>query len=342
MTNTAGEASPGRGGFWAIVLAGGFGRRVAGFTAAATGEELPKQFCRYGADRSLLQRTLERIAPLAAPERTVVVIDQSMHGVAESQLRWHPGIELIDQPRERGTGPGILLPLAHVLARDPDAVVLLVPSDHEFREPEHFRDSVRAAESCVAFDPTRIVLLAVKPHCPACDLGWIVPSRSKGPLNGIGLLPVQQFVEKPGAGLAAQLYLSGGVWNTMITVARGTELLELFRNTLSDVTRALEDYGRVPAAERAAWVAGRYETLRHADFSSSVLELAPNLTVLPLSRHAGWSDLGTPERLTAWIAAAGTLLPRGAEAAAPPPAAAFAEGPAARRSGRTRPPASRG
>jgi mannose-1-phosphate guanylyltransferase len=301
-TRSRQEGSRAHGRFWAIVLAGGFGRRLQGLTVSLSGESLPKQFCRLGSDRSLLQRTVDRISPLVPTERVVVVVDESMQDVAADQLRDRTGLTLLRQPRERGTGPGVLLPLLHVLSLDPEANVLLVPSDHAFEEPERFRETVRGAQRCVDYDPSRIVLLGVEPGGPATDLGWILPSLAGGPLNGIGLHPVAHFVEKPSGPLAGRLFLAGGVWNTMIAAARGTELLCLLRITIPDAVEALAGYASTPADELGHWLHARYDTLQASDFSSRVLESAPNLTLLTIPANAGWTDLGTPERLMRWLA----------------------------------------
>src|SRR5437870_2584846 len=95
----------------AIVLAGGEGSRLAPLTRRIYGVPVPKQFASLTGERTLLQQTLARISPLFPPARTLVVAPRSHAGTALTQLGLHPGVDLLLQPANRGTGPGILLPL---------------------------------------------------------------------------------------------------------------------------------------------------------------------------------------------------------------------------------------
>src|SRR6267378_7364006 len=120
---------------WAVVLAAGDGARLRPLTRRLYGEELPKQFAAIEDERSLIQVTLDRLATHFAPERTVVVVGKSHEAVARRQLRGYEGIDVVVQPRNLGTGPGLLLPLARVRARDHGARVAVFPADHYVSRP---------------------------------------------------------------------------------------------------------------------------------------------------------------------------------------------------------------
>src|SRR4051812_33488561 len=98
---------------WAIVLAGGEGTRLAALTRAIHGRDVPKQFARLGNARSLLQQTLDRISAVIPARRTVVIVAEAQAEIALPQLRAYRGLEVVLQPANRGTAPGVLLPLAH-------------------------------------------------------------------------------------------------------------------------------------------------------------------------------------------------------------------------------------
>jgi mannose-1-phosphate guanylyltransferase len=112
------------------VLAAGEGSRLQALTTTASGIAIPKQFCTLGGDGSLLHDSLHRAGAVADSEHICAI-------VAEQHRRWWqtlqlgiPSANLISQPRNRGTANGILLPLLHIVHRDPQATLLVLPSDH--------------------------------------------------------------------------------------------------------------------------------------------------------------------------------------------------------------------
>lgn len=285
---------------WAVVLAAGEGSRMAPLTRALYGHEVPKQFAALDGDRTLLQRTMDRIAPITPPERTVVVVSDSCEDLARTQLQGYPGVEIVPQPSNIGTGNGILLPLAHVLARDPQADVAVYPSDHHIRRPDPFREAVDRAVRIARRCDSGVALLGAAAERPAVDLGWIVRGN---PLGGRldRAWSVQRFVEKPPEALAMLLLGTGGLWNTMVIIGRARTLWELSRRHLPEQTRAFDAYllqiGSANLRQSRELI---YRHLLPADFSREVLQLARGLAVVPLI-DSGWFDCGTPERLLEWL-----------------------------------------
>jgi mannose-1-phosphate guanylyltransferase len=290
------------GNSWAIVLAAGEGSRMAPLTRALYGRELPKQFAALDSDRTLLQRTMGRIAPVAPPARTVVVVARAYEDLARAQLREYEGVEIVTQPLNLGTGPGILLPLAHVFVRDPDARVTIFPSDHHVRRPELFAGAVERAVKIAPSTESGVVLLGAAAERPAADLGWIV----RGPALG-GRMPrawrVHRFVEKPPESVAMLLLGSGSLWNTMVLAGRAQALWRLAQRHIPRQASLFEHYLRhvgEPSAQKAR--DELYTQLVPADFSREVLQAARGLAVVPLI-DAGWFDCGTPERLLEYLRA---------------------------------------
>jgi mannose-1-phosphate guanylyltransferase len=278
---------------WAIVLAAGEGRRLAPLTRALYGHDLPKQFAALGDERSLLQVTLDRIAPLAPPTRTVVVVGEPHAAIAREQLRPYPGIDVVVQPRNLDTGPGVLLPLARVRARDAGARVAIFPSDHHVRRPGEFRRAVRRALASVPAG--HLALLGAVADRAETEYGWIVPG---GALRGArGVRRVARFVEKPDAASAARLLRRGALWNTFVTAGGVEALWRLARRYLPEQTSRFDRY--VPAVDRAgeeSILRAIYEAMPAANFSSGLLERAEDLAVVPV-RRSGWCDWGAPERV---------------------------------------------
>ncbi|MBN2492044.1 MAG: NTP transferase domain-containing protein [Planctomycetes bacterium] len=291
---------------WAVVLAGGSGQRLAPLTRALYGRPLPKQFCRLGCGTSLLQDTVERLRPTVPAHRTVVVVEASRTRLARRQLGG--GVTVIGQPRDRGTASGVLLPLMHVLMRDPEATVVVTPSDHGIADRDLFRRGLEDAVAAVRTNPARIVLFGVEAGAPRTDYGWILPEGDGVPaVNGARFRPVARFVEKPPPAEARRLHDSGALWNTFVMVGKGVSFVNLYRRRLPETARFFEKYARLDESRRDGWLRERYDRLEPANFSHDILESAADLAVYTWPAALAWTDLGTPERLFEWLETEGRL-----------------------------------
>jgi mannose-1-phosphate guanylyltransferase len=279
---------------WSVVLAAGDGTRLAPLTRQLYGDERPKQFARLGGEQTLLQETIVRTRALIAPERAVVVVPERYRGLAAEQLGRFPGVDAVAQPRNVGTGPGLLLPLARVLARAPRATVLVTPSDHHYQSPRRLLAAVRAAVAAAADSATGVCLLGAKAEHAATDLGWIVPGA---PLPGGRGTGVARFVEKPSAAQAIALERAGGLWNTFVMVGAAERFWALGLRHLPRQAALFERYrAAVDTAREEAVLAAIYGELEAADWSRDVLAAAAGLALVPIV-GSGWSDWGTAERI---------------------------------------------
>lgn len=276
---------------WSIVLAGGTGRRLASITGG-----VPKQFWRPAGGASLLETTLARLAPLSDPGHTVVVVDRS-HRPYTGSISPDRAATLVLQPSDRGTATGALLSLLPVVDADPDAIVLLTPADHGVRHEDRFRLGVIRAVQHVE-ENGGVVLFGVAPTRASDDYGWIVPGTGRG-VRDFRL--VRDFVEKPPSSEAGRLLESGGVWNTMVVVARASTLWAMFHEHLNELAQVFEAALKLTSRERDEFLSMAYSNLRPWDFSRDLLGVAHNLLVYTWPSAIGWTDLGTPERLHKWF-----------------------------------------
>lgn len=277
---------------WTIVLAAGEGARLRPLTKALYGEDLPKQFATIHGGSSLLQATLRRASRLSPPERTVVVVASEREELARSQVRAFGDIDVVAQPKNIGTGPGILLPLSRVVARDPDAMVAIIPSDHFVRDEGPFVDSIKRGEAASRADDA-VVLIAAVPDAPEIQYGWIVTVR-----DDEGRAPrVVRFAEKPDPSVAGELFQAGALWNTFIMVGAAKRYWELAEQHLSSQTALFREYLEAlgTAGERTV-LSALYDRMAAADFSRDVLEKAAALRAISFAA-CGWSDWGTPDRI---------------------------------------------
>jgi len=257
----------------------------------------PKQYCSLRGGPSLLQTALARAGRVVPRERTLVIVAAQHRRFWSDDLAGFPARNIVVQPQNRGTSAGILLPLFEVLARDAQARLVLLPSDHEVAEESVVASSMRRALDALAGPHPGVTLLGISPDGPESDYGWIVPAAP-------GDRRVARFVEKPEPVLARELLAQGGVWNSFLLAATGASLLERFERRLPAlVARFREAFAS--AIDPVARVEELYATLPASDFSRDVLQGSEEHLRLEVVPRCGWTDLGTPERVSACLASGG-------------------------------------
>lgn len=281
---------------WSIVLAAGQGRRLASLTGG-----VPKQFWAPDGRRTLLEHTLDRLSPLVPPTRTVTVIDRSQRALAEARFRASSSESfgfLLDQPSDRGTAAGVALGLWAISANDPDAIIILTPSDHGVDQISEFHSGVDRAIARVQSGREEVVLFGVRPDRAIGDYGWITPGNARG---SRGFRRIASFVEKPAPAEARRLFARGAVWNTMIMVGSVRAFAPLYEQHLPEIFALFQRAHEIGRADRDAFLDAAYRSMQPVDFSRDLLAPAANLTLHTWNTSIGWSDLGTPERLVAWL-----------------------------------------
>ncbi len=235
------------------------------------------------------------------PERTITIVDETHREYVRSLPRQGALGDVIYQPMDRGTAVGLLLPLAAVLADSADATVVVTPSDHGVEDEMCFRRGIRRALDRVRDNPSEVVIFGVEPGSVSGDFGWITPS-AQGLVTHDGFCPVAGFVEKPSLGDASFLYSAGAVWNTLVLVVRAKTLLDLYRRCLPFHVDVVLTAQKMDPGSRERFLREWYPALPLADFSRDVLMRATNLCLYTWPAEMGWSDLGTPDRMSDWLA----------------------------------------
>jgi mannose-1-phosphate guanylyltransferase len=209
-------------------------------------------------------------------------------------MRDIPQENIICQPRNRGTGIGILLSVLSIVRRDPLAQILFLPADHFFADDNVLASAAQAAVNELSEAPNDIVILGMEPREADVDLGYIVCGRDIGRSRR-----VLQFIEKPPLPIAIDLISRGALWNTFIFASAGSSLLNHFRSRLPDVVDAMETALADDDLIQTAPLALRklYQHLPELDFSHSILATIPSTLRVITSPACGWSDLGTPTRI---------------------------------------------
>ena len=297
---------------WVILLAGGEGLRLRGRTVGGIRFDRPKQFCRVHGEHTLLDLAMIRARALAEPSRILPAVRSEHRRWWEPPLSELPPGNVLSQPADLGNAVAIFHALFQILRRDLNPIVVVLPSDHGIEDEPSLLKSVRelAAEARRRCD--RVVLLGMKPDHAEPDYGWIVPAAVA--LDGSHR--VVQFVEKPSVPEAEQLMRRGALWNSFIFASTALGLLRLFNDARPDLIGAYPEslLARELDERAAANFFGRFPAM---DFGRDVLARSARRLRVSRAAPCGWIDLGTPERVTAWLARqrrAVALVPYGLEA----------------------------
>jgi mannose-1-phosphate guanylyltransferase len=283
------------GNTWAIVLAAGEGRRLHSLTTTEAGIAIPKQYCSLRGGPSLLREALHRAETVASPANRCIVVARHHKHWWDAELAAEPESNVIVQPSNRGTANGILLPLLHIMVRDPDARIVLLPSDHHVSDEHVLAAALQEAARKLEARRDHVLLLGISPEAADPDLGYIVP----GSVDGRALWTVSRFVEKPNAPFAQVLIDAGAMWNAFIVAAHAQALHQMFAQRFPRIVAEMRSVieqnpctGDAPDA-----VIDLYRGLPDIDFSRQILQSAASVLRVLRVKHCGWSDLGTPQRV---------------------------------------------
>ncbi|SPP66344.1 sugar phosphate nucleotidyltransferase [Nitrospira lenta] len=284
---------------WSVILAGGEGERVRPLIERWLGRHKPKQYCTFVGSRSMFQHTVDRATRLTPPKRTVAVVARGHRPDALAQLKQRGLGTLVLQPENRDTAAGIFLPLTYVRARDPDATVVIYPSDHFVYPESRFLDVVLQATGVAESLPDRILLLGVMPDRLELEYGWILPGEIL-PAGGLdaNVQAVRAFIEKPTVAQADAALARRALWNTFVMVSKISTLWELGRQCFPDLIPLFERLEHaLDTSEEGRVLNSIYEAMPTKNFSSDLLQLVPECVAVMELTGVLWSDWGKPERI---------------------------------------------
>jgi mannose-1-phosphate guanylyltransferase len=259
---------------------------------------MPKQYCTFVGTRSLLQHTVDRADQISFPKHRVVVAAAEHRHHALSQMEARSEGVLLLQPENRGTAPGVFLPLTYVFAKAPDATVVIYPSDHFVYPEPAFNEAV--AEGIALADDLgdRLVLLGVSAESPETEYGWIQPGN---PISGTRFgraRDVAYFIEKPTKATADAAFRRGALWNTSIIIGTVKTLWGLgWRYLPGMMVPFVELWDTLGREQEERTLERIYRDMPTLDFSRDLLQVAgKHLAVMELDSVL-WSDWGSPRRI---------------------------------------------
>lgn len=268
-----------------FVLCGGAGTRLWPLSR----EAFPKQFHRLTGPQSLFQKTCQRLGSDIFGEPTILSNRQHRFLIVDQLREIGQSARIVLEPVSRNTAPAACVAALVAHQSDPDALVLLAPSDHVIGDDASFAASVERGVS--AAQRGTLVTFGVRPDCPHTGYGYIEAKSNKP--DEVGVFAVSHFVEKPSKE-AAQTYLDSGrfFWNAGIFLFGAEALLRLFElhapDILSACKRALEgardDLNFIVLGD--AYAAATAISLDYA-----IVEKPNDIGCVPL--NTTWSDVGS-------------------------------------------------
>ena len=274
-----------------VVLCGGSGTRLWPLSR----KSFPKQFVKLVGEETLYQASVNRLSGQIGDVRfqaPVIMTNSDFRFIVVEQAQEigiDPGAVLIE-PSGRNTAPAVLAAAVHIAAQDPEALMLVAPSDHVMTEVDSFHAAI--AQGVEAAKTGQLVTFGITPDQPETGFGYL--KLSAAPDGSGTAVPLDAFVEKPDLARAQEMVADGSyLWNAGIFLFRVRDILDAFDAHAADlsagvkqaVADAQSDLGFLRLAE-APWNA-----LQDISIDYAVMEKAANLSVVPYSGM--WSDLGS-------------------------------------------------
>ncbi|RPI44207.1 MAG: mannose-1-phosphate guanylyltransferase [Bacteroidetes bacterium] len=275
---------------YCVIMAGGIGSRFWPLSKT----QRPKQFLDIlGLGRTLLQQTFDRFRQVISEDQIYIVSNLEYRDIIRDQVPEIPQENILLEPLRRNTAPCIDYANFRIHRKNPEAKVVVAPSDHLIIKEVEFLKSVSQGLDFVKSNDA-LLTMGIVPSRPETGYGYIQSIRK--PVDGyesIGLMKVKTFTEKPDLDLARVFMESGDFyWNAGIFFWSLRSIMNAFDTYLPEIHSLFrQGEGIYGTAKEQAFVERTYGNCRNISIDYGVMEKADNVYVL--ISDFGWSDLGT-------------------------------------------------
>lgn len=271
--------------YYAILMAGGVGSRFWPVSTA----QFPKQFHdMLGTGETLIQKTFSRLSQLIPAENILVLTNEIYNDLVLEQLPQVNQEQIVLEPAMRNTAPCILYASLKIQKLNPDAMMVVAPSDHWIEDEASFIKNLQQAFD-FADNSDVLVTLGIQPTFPNTGYGYIEYDRA----DGTPLKHVAQFREKPDYDTAKQFLASGNfVWNAGIFIWNVRAVTNAFKKFQPIMSALFENgYSSYNTADEKDFIHENYAKADNISIDYAIMENAQNVYVLPATFD--WNDLGT-------------------------------------------------
>jgi mannose-1-phosphate guanylyltransferase len=272
----------------ALILAGGKGERFWPLSRA----QHPKQLLKINSSKSMLEETLERIKEFIPVSRTLLVTGTEFEQGILKAVPYLKPENLVVEPEGKNTCLAIGLAAAYLKKKDPEAVMVVLPSDHLI-EPREKLLHVLEIGCAVAQQGDYLITLGIPPTRPETGYGYIEIGEQFSSQDGVNLYRIKQFKEKPSRTVAQQYYLDRQhLWNSGMFIWTARAILSAIKGCVPALYRNLEKfYPHLGTAQEQEELKKLYASAENISIDFAVLEKAENVLTIKTDLH--WDDVGS-------------------------------------------------
>ncbi|MDP1621772.1 MAG: mannose-1-phosphate guanylyltransferase [Bacteroidales bacterium] len=276
---------------YCVIMAGGIGARFWPMSRTTH----PKQFIDIlGTGETLIQQTYKRFRKICPKENIYIVTNEIYKSLVQKQIPEITGPQILLEPSRRNTAPCVAYANYCILERDPEARIVVAPSDHIILKEEIFLHNIESALEAAA-ENDWLLTLGIRPSRPDTGYGYIQYIEGKKPVYPAEqhIKKVKTFTEKPNLELAETFLKCGDfLWNSGIFIWSLKSIMKAFEQHLPDVDMLFKQgIGKYGTKDEKAFIADTYMVCKSISIDYGVMENAGNVYVL--AADFGWSDLGT-------------------------------------------------
>ncbi|AFL81209.1 mannose-1-phosphate guanylyltransferase [Aequorivita sublithincola DSM 14238] len=271
--------------YYAVIMAGGIGSR---FWPVST-EVFPKQFHdMLGTGQTLLQKTFSRLNKIIPSENIYILTNEMYLEITLKQLPEISEKQVVLEPAMRNTAPCILLSALKIKKRNPNAIMLVAPSDHWIEDERAFAQDVQACFDAAQRDDI-LLTLGIEPTFPNTGFGYIESDKN----DSSEIKKVKQFCEKPDYETAKQFLNAGNfLWNAGIFIWSAKNIVASFEKHLTEMNSLFsKGMAFLNTSEEKIFIEENYSEAQNISIDYGILEKADNVYLKKATFD--WNDLGT-------------------------------------------------